>query len=118
VTTRIGDVPAYATRDDRIEARHYNLWRRACGRFGSPLRLPLPGMGGMELVLDEREWVVVDARQNDLPVLAWVNFDDRGRCALHEPVSCTLNYYHFAATRLRAKVLDILEQTLEKRLHE
>jgi hypothetical protein len=117
VTTRIGDLPVYAGRDDRIEARHYNLWRRARSRFGSPLRLPLAGVPGMELILDEREWVVVDTRQGDLPVLAWVGFGDAGRSALHEPVRCTLNYYHFAATRLRAKVLAILEQVLEERLH-
>ncbi len=117
MTTRTGDLPVYAARPDRIEARHYNLWRRARSRFGSPLRLPLPGVSGMDLILDEREWVVVDTRQNDLPVLAWVEFGDRGRSALHEPVGCTLNFYHFAATRLRARVLAILEQSLEDRLH-
>ena len=115
--TRLDEVPVYASRPDRIEARHYNLWRRARKRFGRPLRLELPGVSGMELILDDSEWVVVDVRQFDLPILAWVDFQDTGRDALHAPVPCTLNFYHFAATRFRAKVLDILEQALEARLH-
>lgn len=118
MTTRINDLPVYESREDSLEARHYNLWRRARMRFGDSMRMELPGLIGMELILDKHEWVVVDARQNDLPVLAWVEFADHGRSALHEPVPCKLNYYHFAATSLRAKVLVILEKTLEDWLHE
>lgn len=113
---RLEDVPVYAQRSDAIEAVHYNLWRRARQRYSHPLRLELPGLSGMELILDDTAWVVVDARQFDLPVLAWVEFEDHGR-ALHAPVACKLNYYHFAASRLRGKVLDILQQALEDKLH-
>lgn len=116
MASRLDDVPVYAQRPDAIEAAHYNLWRRARQRFGHPLRLELPGLSGMELVLDDAAWLVVDARQFDLPVLAWVEFQDHDR-ALHAPVPCQLNYYHFAASRLRGKVLEILHQTLDDRLH-
>lgn len=114
---RLDETPVYAQRPDTIAARHYNLWRRARQRFGHPLRLALPGISGMELLLDDDAWVVVDVRQFDLPILAWVQMQGVHRNALHEPVPCTLNYYHFAATRIRAKVLDILEQALEDKLH-
>jgi len=70
----------------------------------------------MELILDDDAWVVVDVRQFELPILAWVDLQGERRSALHQPVRCQLNYYHFAATRLRAKVLDILERALEDRL--
>lgn len=116
MANRLGDVPIYAQRPDAIEARHYNLWRRARQHFGHPLRLTLPGLSGMELILDDAAWVVVDARQFDLPVLAWVEFQDQGR-ALHTPVPCKLNYYHYAASRLRGRVLDLLQQALDDKLH-
>ncbi|PKM43744.1 MAG: hypothetical protein CVV05_12830 [Gammaproteobacteria bacterium HGW-Gammaproteobacteria-1] len=113
---RLEDVPIYAQRSDAIAAVQYNLWRRARRHYGHPLRLELPGLSGLELILDDEAWVVVDARQFDLPVLAWVEFQDHGR-ALHTPVPCKLNYYHFAASRLRGKVLDMVQQALEDRLH-
>lgn len=117
MATRLDEVPVYASRADEIDARHYNLWRRARQRFGRPLRLELPGVSGMELILDDDSWVVVDVRQFELPILAWVDILGDNRSALHEPVPCKLNYYHFAATRIRAKVLDILQHALEDRLH-
>lgn len=115
--SRINETPVYAQRDDFIEAKHYNLWRRARRRFGSPIRIELPGVSGMELLLEDDAWVVVDARQYDVPVLAWTDFQDKERGALHTPVACHLNYYHFAASRLRAKALELMEQALENKLH-
>lgn len=116
--SRIGDVPVYEQRDDEVEARLYNLWRRAKLRYGSPLRIPLVDYPGMVMLLEEQEWICVDERQNDLPVLAWVAFEGRGRDNLHEPVKCKLNYYHFAASKIRSHGLELMAQALEKRLRE
>lgn len=116
MSTRIGDLPVFAARPERIEAPLYNLWRRARRRFGCPLNLELPGMKEMALVLDDEAWVVVDRRQFDVPVLAWVDFEDQGRDSLHAPVACTLNYYHYMASQLRARVLDLMSETLTARL--
>lgn len=116
--SRIYDMPALAERDDVIEARVYNLWRRARRKFGEPIRFPLPGLRGMELILDSRYWVCVDASQADLPVIAWVDFRDQGRDALHEPVPCHIRYYHFAASKIRADVLRLMVQELEGRLSQ
>jgi hypothetical protein len=114
--SRLADMPVYAQRPDAIDAAHYNLWRRARSRFGTPLRLVLPGLKGMALILDDHAWACVDASQNDLPVLAWVELEDAGRDAIHTPVPCQLNYYHFAASALRARVLDLMARELEARL--
>ncbi|WP_456377428.1 hypothetical protein [Thiolapillus sp.] len=111
--SRIRDVPYYAQRDDEVSAKLYNLWRRAKLHFPCPIRFPLPDCPGMVMILEEREWVCADERQNDLPVLAWVEFADQGRDALHQPVRCKLNYYHFAASRMRARALASMGSILE-----
>lgn len=113
MSDRLKDVPVYAQRPDTIEARIYNLWRRARHRFSGPLRLDLPGLTGMQLILEEHAWICVDARQFDIPVIAWVEFEDVGRDTIHTPVPCKLNYYHFAASKVRAKVLELMVQELE-----
>lgn len=114
--SRVGDVPVYAQREDEVSARLYNLWRRAKLHFTLPLRIPLEGFRGLVMVLEEHEWVCVNERENDLPVLAWVEFKDQGRDALHLSVKCKLNHYHFAATKIRAQSLLIMESELEKKL--
>ena len=116
--SRIPDVPVYAQRDDQVSARLYNLWRRAKLHFALPIRIAFPGHPGMVMILEEREWVCANERQNDLPVLAWVDFEDRGRAALHEPVNCKLNHYHYAASKFRAAGLSVMEQSLEKYLRD
>ncbi|MEN8129719.1 MAG: hypothetical protein ABFS45_05900 [Pseudomonadota bacterium] len=116
MTTRIDDMPVYAARADQLEASLYNLWRRARLHLGSPLRLDLPGLKQMALILEDDSWVVVDQCQYDLPVLAWVNFQDSGRDNLYKPVPCTLNYYHYLASSLRGKVLARMGEALQDRL--
>jgi len=111
--SRVRDVPVYAQREDEVTAKLYNLWRRAKLHYPCPIRFPLPDYPGMVMILEEREWVCANERQNDLPVLAWVEFEDRGRDALHTPVRCKLNYYHFAASKMRARTLELMEKTLE-----
>ncbi len=116
--SRVGDLPVYVQRDDEIGAGIYNLWRRARLRYPCPIRIRLPGYPGMVMILEEHEWVCANERQNDLPVLAWVDFEDRGRSALHEQVRCKLNYYHFAASKLRAPALRLMAESLDRALHD
>ncbi len=111
-------VPVFAERTDEVEARLYNLWRRARLHLELPLRLPLPELTGMVMLLDERGWICVDERSNDVPVLAWIEFEDRHRDALHLPVRCRLNYYHYAASKIRAEALAELEAVLDAAVRE
>jgi hypothetical protein len=115
-TTRIHDMPVYAARTEQVEASLYNLWRRARLHLDMPLRIDLPGLKQMVLILEEDCWVVVDQCQYDLPVLAWVDFQDTGRTTLHTPVECTMTYYHFMASHLREKTLVHMAEALEVRL--
>lgn len=116
--SRVDDVPALAQRDDQVSARLYNLWRRAKLHFAMPLRLEFGETPGIVMILDQHEWACVNARQGDIPILAWVEFEDSRRDALHTDVNCKLNYYHYAASMYRAKVLGLMEQRLEQMLKE
>jgi len=116
--SRVGDVPVYEQRDDEVEASLYNLWRRAKLHLTLPIRLDVPKYRGIAMLLEEDCWICVDERNNDLPLLAWVAFEDKGRDTLHTPVKCKLNYYHYAATRLRLPVLEWMGEELKRRLQE
>ncbi len=116
--SRVKDVPIYQQREYEVEAKLYNLWRRAKLHFPCPIRVPLKGYQDVVMVLEKHEWVCVDESKNDLPVLAWVEFADQGRNALHAPVKCKLNYYHFAASKIRAHALLLMAEFLETRLHD
>ncbi len=116
--SRVADVPIFAQRDSEVSAELYNLWRRAKLHFDVPIRLPLDDSPGFVMILEEDEWVCADETCNDLPVLAWVEFEDQGRDALHLPVKCKLNYYHFAASKVRAHALAMMAEILDQRLHQ
>lgn len=114
--SRVGDMPVYKQRDDEVTAKLYNLWRRAKLHFDFPIRISLEGYRGLVMVLEDHEWVIVNEQENDLPVLAWVEFADQGRDALHLPVKCKINHYHFAASKVRAHSLELMEEALELKL--
>lgn len=116
MVSRIEGVPVIAKRRDRVPARLYNLWRRSRMHLGVEQSLSLPGMKEMELILEAHAWVVVDHNRNQVPVLAWVDFQVSPQRGLHESVPCTLNYYHFMASSLRGKVVNAMGDELEKRL--
>ncbi len=118
MVTRIHDMPAYETRSDQLDASLYNLWRRARLHLPMPLRIELPELKQMVLIIENDSWVVVDPCQYDMPVLAWLDFQDAGRDNLHMPVDCTINYYHYLADRIRGKVLTLMTEALEDRLNE
>jgi hypothetical protein len=110
------DLPFIAHYRDEVPARLYNLWRLARSRLGLPLRLELPGLKGLELVLDDRSWVCRDPVLNDFPVVAWTGFEAAGRSALDAPVACELRYYHMGGSKVRGRVLELMGEILEQRL--
>ncbi|MES9958838.1 MAG: hypothetical protein ABW089_00265 [Sedimenticola sp.] len=114
--SRVTDVPVYVQREAELPSSLYNLWRRARNRLTLPVRFPLDDHHGMVMIVEENELVCVNELQNDLPYLAWVEFDDKGRDALHTPVKCKLNYYHYAASKFRAKSLEQMQRGLDQLL--
>jgi len=118
MVTRIHDMPVYATRCDEVQPSLYNLWRRARLHDLLPLRFDLPGMLQMTLIIEQDCWVVVDQNQYDLPVMAWVDFQDEHRDSLHTAVTCTINYYHYLANQLQGKILQLMTEYLQTQLDE
>ena len=99
-----------------IEAAYYNRVRLALLRIGNPLRVGLPGLRGLEAIVDSDTWTVVDSLRTDNPVLAWCDFEVASRQALHEPVQCRLNLYHNQAGLIMGTALEALQLELKKRL--
>jgi len=100
-----------------VEARYYNRVRLALKRLGNPLKVELDReLGRTDMLLTEGEWLCVDRTRDDLPLLAWGDFQTKGRVTLHTSVRCTLHIYHFHAGLLIGLTLPILDRILQERL--
>jgi len=115
---RLRDCPALNEYPSRIPAAVWNVWRRYWMRDHRPTCFGMESLPPMSLLLDEREWVLVDSSLYDLPVLCWSDFRDEGRAALHEPVPCTVRQYHQGAAKIRDKALVLMAEELEARLRK
>jgi len=109
---------ALRTLPKTIEASVYNHVRLALRRLGSPLRVAVPGHRGLEIILESRVWMCVDANAEDQPVMAWLDFGNRGRDNLQAPVSCTLELYHSCAGLVMGSALDALNEALSELIKE
>jgi hypothetical protein len=101
-----------------VDARYYNRVRLALIRLGKPLRVALPELGQAAMLLNDEEWLCVDTSRDDLPMMAWREFEVSGRDALHEPVRCTLELYHTHAGMLMGSALQALDAALAERLND
>jgi hypothetical protein len=99
-----------------LDAACYNRVRLALRRIANPLRVTLPGHRGLEMILDDRVWLCVDALHDDQPILAWREF--KARDGLHEPVACRLDVYHMHGGLVMGTVLEALAISLAGRLAE
>jgi len=115
---RLPDCPALNEYPSRIPAAVWNVWRRYWMRDHRPTCFGMESLPPMSLLLDEREWVLVDSSLYDMPVLSWTDFQDKGRTALHEAVPCTVRDYHQGAAKIRDKALLLMAEELEARLHQ
>jgi len=113
---RIADLPPLRVMPKTIEAPCYNRVRLALLRLGKPLRLSLRNPRGLEAILDDRNWVCVDATAGDLPVLAWSGFAVQGRDNLHKPVDCQVKLFHWKAGLIMGAALEGIESALCERL--
>ncbi len=113
---RLRGLPHLDEYPSRIPASVWNVWRRYWLHEHRPACFGLEEIPPMSLLLDEREWVLVDSSLYDLPVLTWTDFQDEGRTALHEPVPCTVRHYHQGAAMIRDRALALMSAELEARL--
>jgi hypothetical protein len=114
--SRIDEVPKLKTQPAVVDGRRYNQVLLGLRRLKGPLRLPLAGLRGMDLLLDKEAWVCVDRTLYDLPVIAWTDFRPASRRAIHEVVPCLLHYYHINAELITESVLVIAMKEIQKRL--
>jgi hypothetical protein len=115
---RLRDCPVLNEYPSRIPAAVWNVWRRYWMHIARPTCFGMADLPPMSLMLDEREWVVVDSSLYDMPVLCWTDFQDSGRTALHEPVVCRVRDYHQGAAKLRNRVLELMAVELAARLNK
>ena len=114
--SRLEDLPTFETHRSTVTALHYNLVLVALNRLDNPLRFALPKLRTLDLHLEHDAWIVVDKSLNDIPVMAWVDFDTAGRSNLHEAIPCTLKIYHSHAGLLIEKVMEAMTLLLGEQL--
>lgn len=99
-----------------LEAKYYNTVCIALNRLGGPLRIELTNMGGLDIILDEKEWVCVDRNLGDMPTFAWTDFDRSRRQSLHIPISCQLRFFLNHADLMCGTILQLVYRYLTEQL--
>jgi len=114
--TRLDDLPVFEIQRLTVRAVDYNLVQIALKRLGAPLHIELPRLRTLELILEKDSWIVIDRALNDIPVLAWLDFDMQQRSSLHEPIPCQRRTYHTHALLIVDKVIEAMHLILGERL--
>ena len=114
--SRLTDIPILKAIPTYIEAAYYNRIRIALKRLDSPVRIELINLRGLDIIIDEEAWVCVDRTMNDLPILAWTDFEIRHRTSLSESIGCQLRFFHSHADLICGSVLGIAQRQIEERL--
>ncbi len=111
---RLNDIPVYSTTQITIEAAVFNTIRLATQRLPLPIRLSLPRYQYIDIIIDHNAWACVDRSLNDLPVIAWTDFEIAQRSALHLPIACKLSNYHLQSAQITEGALTFTKMALEK----
>lgn len=107
------DYPALRVIKKIISAEDYNRIRIGLSREELPWRLNTPKIRCWQFVLNESAWVCIDECQDDLPILAWTDFEVARRESLEAPISCKLHLYHMHAGLVMGLALETLVETVE-----
>jgi len=118
MSSRLDDIPVYELIETTVPGADYNLVSLALKRLGRTIHIPLAGLRKLELIIDPEGWIVIDNDLNEVPVLAWTDFQTTGRSALHEPVQCKLKTYHMHAQVILKQVTEFMEKELAARISE
>ena len=114
--SKFNDIPVLKAVPTYIEAAYYNRVRIALNRISNPLRLPLINLQGLDFILQDDVWICVDRSMNDLPILAWTDFNLRDRSSLLASVACQLRFFHSHADLVCGSVLGMAERQIEQQL--
>jgi len=116
--TRHNEVLILSRRPGNVDAHYFNQAQTALKRIGQQMRFKIPTLNHLDLILQEDAWIIVDRVLNDIPVVAWTDFQTEGRDNLHKPVACEIRLYHFAARMVLKTTLDAMEDILGRSLTE
>ena len=116
--TRHNEVLILDRRPGSVDANYFNRAQTALKRIGHQIRFKIPTLNHLDLIVQEHEWIIVDRVLNDIPVVAWTDFQVEGRDNLHEPITCEVRLYHFAARMVLKTTLDAMEDILGQSLAE
>ena len=107
MNSRFDDIPVLKAIPTYVEAAHYNRIRIALSRVDNPLRISLTNLRGLDFIMENDIWICVDRTMNELPILAWANFDTKNRNSLLESVACQLRFFHSHADLICGSVLGL-----------
>ena len=120
--TRHDEVPQLGSRLGKVDALYFNHVQTALKHLGDQIRLKIPKLKHLDLIIQKDAWIIVDTVLNDVPVVAWTNFEIEQRDALHEPIQCEIRFFHYAASMVLNRTLEAMElmlgELLEKELPE
>ena len=116
--TRHNEVLILDRRPGNVDANYFNQARTALKRIGQQIRFKIPTLNHLDLIVQQDAWIIVDRVLNDIPVVAWTDFQTEGRNNLHEPIACEIRLYHFAARMVLKTTLDAMEDILGQSLAE
>jgi hypothetical protein len=105
-------------RPGNVDPNYFNRAQTALKRIGEQIRFKIPKLSHLDLIVQEDAWIVVDRVLNDMPIVAWTDFETEGRDKLHEPVPCEIRLYHFAARMILNRTLDAMKVMLGESLAE
>lgn len=114
--SRLHSLPVYERSPGEVAATHYNRVRLALLRLDGGLCCPLARLRGLQMVLTPEFWACIDRTLNDVPIIAWVDFQMHGRDSLIAPVCCEVRRYHAHADRLLPTLWEDLLAELDQRL--
>jgi len=114
----LDNLPCYSRYRAKIEAPVYNRIKLAQIRGGKgklhTLRFQLKELRHLDLIIDDETWICVDRDQNDIPIIAWLNFQTQHRQELHKPIDCEVYSYHAYADMIEQRVLNYTMRYLEQ----
>lgn len=115
---RLDEVPVFESREGQLPASYYNDVQVALKRLGEELRFPIPRLKHLDLILQKDAWIIVDRVLNDVPVVAWSDFNTAHRSSLHEPIPCRIRLYHALGSMIMARTLEAMELILGEMLDQ
>jgi hypothetical protein len=112
--TRHNEVLVLDRHTDQMDANYFNRAQTALKRAREQIRFKIPTLNHLDLIVQKDAWIVVDRVLNDMPVVAWTDFQTEGRDNLHEPIPCERRLYHFAARMIVNTTLQAMDAILSQ----